>query len=102
LLLAVVTGNAPGDPDVHPLGLERAFRLVASLLAEAIGSAPPAGEPAWPGEPLTQSEARVLGYLPTHMSAPEIAAELYLSANTVRLTCGTCTGSSARTAATRP
>ena len=102
LLLAVVTGNAPGDPDVRPLGLERAFRLVASLLAEAIGSAPPAGEPAWPGEPLTQSEARVLGYLPTHMSAPEIAAELYLSANTVRLTCGTCTGSSARTAATRP
>jgi DNA-binding CsgD family transcriptional regulator len=45
---------------------------------------PPAGEPAWPGEPLTQSEARVLRYLPTHMGAPEIAAELYLSANTVK------------------
>jgi len=66
------------------LGLERALRLVASLLADAIGSAPPAGEPAWPGEPLTQSDARVLRYLPTHMSAPEIAAELYLSANTVK------------------
>jgi ATP/maltotriose-dependent transcriptional regulator MalT len=49
-----------------------------------IGSAPPAGEPAWPGEPLTQSEARVLRYLPSHMSAPEIAAELYLPANTVK------------------
>ena len=84
LLLEVVTDNAPGDPDAHALGLERALRLVASLLAEAIGSAPAVGEPAWPGEPLTQSEARVLRYLPTHMSAPEIAAELYLSANTVK------------------
>jgi DNA-binding CsgD family transcriptional regulator len=49
-----------------------------------IGLAPPADKPVWPGEPLTQSEARVLRYLPTHMSAPEIAAELYLSANTVK------------------
>src|SRR5690348_13999092 len=48
-----VTDKAPGDPDAHVLGLERALRLVASLLAEAIGSVPPAGEPAWPGEPLT-------------------------------------------------
>jgi LuxR family transcriptional regulator, maltose regulon positive regulatory protein len=84
LLLDVVTGNAPDDPDARALGLERALRLVASLVAEAIGSAPPAAEPAWPGEPLTQSEARVLRYLPTHMSAPEIGAELYLSANTVK------------------
>jgi len=73
----------PGGPDARALGLEHALRLVASLLAEAIGSAPPAGEPAWPGEPLTQSEARVLRYLPTHMSAPEIGAELYLSPRTV-------------------
>jgi hypothetical protein len=41
LLLEVVTDNAPGDPDARALGLERALRLVASLLAEAIGSAPP-------------------------------------------------------------
>jgi LuxR family maltose regulon positive regulatory protein len=84
LLLEVVTDNAPGDPEARALGLERALRPVASLLAEAIGSAPHGGEPAWPGEPLTQSEARVLRYLPTHMSAPEIAGELYLSANTVK------------------
>jgi DNA-binding CsgD family transcriptional regulator len=57
---------------------------VAGLLGEASRPAPPAGEPAWPCEPLTQSETRVLRYLPTHMGAPEIAAELYLSANTVR------------------
>ncbi len=34
--------------------------------------------------PLTESETRVLRYLPTNLSAPEIAAELYLSLNTIR------------------
>jgi LuxR family transcriptional regulator, maltose regulon positive regulatory protein len=34
--------------------------------------------------PLTQSETRVLRYLPTNLSAPEIAGELYLSLNTIR------------------
>jgi LuxR family transcriptional regulator, maltose regulon positive regulatory protein len=41
-------------------------------------------EPAWPGEPFTRGETRVLRYLPTHLGAPEIAAELYLSANMVK------------------
>jgi LuxR family maltose regulon positive regulatory protein len=35
-------------------------------------------------EPLTDSEARVLRYLPTNLSAPEIADQLSVSANTVR------------------
>ena len=56
---------------------------VADLPGDASEPAPP-GEPVWPDEPLTQSETRVLGYLPTHLSAPEIAAELCLSAHTVR------------------
>ena len=43
-----------------------------------------AGPPPWPAEPLTVSETRVLRYLPTHMGTPEIAAELFLSANTVK------------------
>jgi len=49
-----------------------------------------AGEPAEGGshsrliEPLTQGETRVLRYLPTHLSAPEIARELSLSVTTVR------------------
>jgi LuxR family maltose regulon positive regulatory protein len=34
-------------------------------------------------EPLTKSELRVLRYLPTNLTQPEIAAELYLSVNTV-------------------
>ena len=32
----------------------------------------------------TDSELRVLRYLPTNLSAPEIAGELYVSLNTVR------------------
>lgn len=34
--------------------------------------------------PLTESETRVLRYLPTNLSGPEIAGELYLSLNTIR------------------
>jgi LuxR family maltose regulon positive regulatory protein len=35
-------------------------------------------------EPLTDSETRILRYLPTNLSAPEIAGQLSVSANTVR------------------
>ena len=35
-------------------------------------------------EVLTNGETRVLHYLPTNLSAPEIADELYLSVNTVK------------------
>jgi LuxR family maltose regulon positive regulatory protein len=41
-------------------------------------------EPDRAREPLSQAETRVLRYLPTHLSAPEIADELYVSVNTVR------------------
>ena len=37
-----------------------------------------------PLEPLTMSEIRVLRYLPTHLSAPEIAGELSVSTTTVK------------------
>jgi LuxR family maltose regulon positive regulatory protein len=35
-------------------------------------------------EPLSESELRVLGYLPSNLSAPEIAAELFVSTSTVK------------------
>lgn len=35
-------------------------------------------------EPLSESELRVLRYLPTNLTAPEIAGELYVSRNTVK------------------
>ena len=57
---------------------------LAGLFGEVEEAAPASAGPLWPGEPLTVSETRVLRYLPTHMGAPEIAAELYLSANTVK------------------
>jgi LuxR family transcriptional regulator, maltose regulon positive regulatory protein len=53
---------------------------IAGLLGETEKPALPSG----PGESLTKGETRVLRYLPTHMGAPEIAAELYLSPNTVK------------------
>ena len=35
-------------------------------------------------EPLSHAELRVLRYLPTHLSAPEIAGELSVSTSTVK------------------
>jgi LuxR family transcriptional regulator, maltose regulon positive regulatory protein len=49
---------------------------------------PPGSRADWAGrrgleEQLTDSETRILRYLPTHLTAPEIANELFLSVNTV-------------------
>src|SRR5262249_54903692 len=60
--------------------------LIARILDMLSGRKPvssPAG-PQPPLEPLSESEVRVLRYLPTHLSAPEIADELYVSPNTVK------------------
>jgi LuxR family maltose regulon positive regulatory protein len=58
--------------------------LIGDILSLLAGNhAPPAGPPP-PSEPLSDSEIRVLRYLPTHLSAPQIASELYVSHNTVR------------------
>jgi LuxR family maltose regulon positive regulatory protein len=55
---------------------------IQSLLAGR-GSATPTGPRPLP-EPLSDSETRVLRYLPTNMTAPEIAVELSVSRNTVK------------------
>ena len=79
LLLEAIAGDAPGDTEAALVA------ELAGLLGEVTRPAPAsAGPPSWSGEPLTQSETRVLRYLPTHLGTPEIAAELYLSANTVK------------------
>jgi LuxR family transcriptional regulator, maltose regulon positive regulatory protein len=60
--------------------------LIAGILTALAGrtpGSPPAG-PRRLREPLSHAEARVLRYLPTKLSAPEIADELYLSVNTVK------------------
>jgi len=56
---------------------------ILSLLAGRKLAPPPTGPPP-PLEPLSDSEIRVLRYLPTNLTGPEIAAELYVSHNTVR------------------
>jgi LuxR family maltose regulon positive regulatory protein len=59
--------------------------LIAEILNRLAGGSPrPSLEPEPPSESLSESEKRVLRYLPTHLSAPEIASELYLSVHTVK------------------
>jgi LuxR family transcriptional regulator, maltose regulon positive regulatory protein len=61
-----------------------AYRVAGIPAASRTGptwTSPP--KPALP-EPLTDSETRVLRYLPTNLHAPEIAGELTLSVNTIR------------------
>ena len=62
----------------------------AALIAEILGllagrtPAPPRSGPRPPLEPLSDSEIRVLRYLPTNLSMRQIAGELFVSHNTVR------------------
>jgi LuxR family maltose regulon positive regulatory protein len=60
--------------------------LIAEILNLLSGSTPAArAQDAAPlREPLSESELRVLRYLPTNLPAPEIAAELFVSLNTIR------------------
>jgi LuxR family maltose regulon positive regulatory protein len=60
--------------------------LIAEILSLLAGrrAAAPSNQPQPLLEPLSDSEIRVLRYLPTHLSAPEIANDLYVSPNTVK------------------
>jgi LuxR family maltose regulon positive regulatory protein len=60
--------------------------LIAEILNVLAGRKPVQrpGEPQHLREPLSHAETRVLRYLPTKLSAPEIADQLYLSVNTVK------------------
>ena len=55
---------------------------IRDLLAGNQPATPAGPRPAL--EPLSKSEVRVLRYLPTHLSAPEIAAEVSVSTSTVK------------------
>jgi LuxR family transcriptional regulator, maltose regulon positive regulatory protein len=58
--------------------------LLAGTQARPQYGAPPSSRPETLLEPLSGSEIRVLRYLPTNLSAPEIARELSVSPNTVK------------------
>ena len=77
---------APGLLKRHARQRTAHASLIAEILSLLAGQTPgsPPGGPQPPLEPLSDSEIRVLRYLPTNLSMPEIANELYVSHNTVR------------------
>jgi LuxR family maltose regulon positive regulatory protein len=86
LLFPFLYDPEPGLLDRHRRGGTAHAGLIAEILNVLAGQkpgSPPAG-PQHLREPLSHAEARVLRYLPTKLSAPEIAGELYLSVNTVK------------------
>jgi LuxR family maltose regulon positive regulatory protein len=73
----------------HPALIQAIINALGQRTPAAQVAGPPATAPAArPSEhlpdPLSQAEARVLRFLPSSLSAPEIARELYVSVNTVR------------------
>jgi LuxR family transcriptional regulator, maltose regulon positive regulatory protein len=90
LLFPFLLDAAPGLLERHRrLGTAHAG-TITEILKVLAGAEPGTGEsPEADGErgllePLSHSEIRVLRYLPTKLSAPEIADQLYLSVNTVK------------------
>ena len=60
--------------------------LIAELLSLLAGPGKPASSVTMPQvlhDPFTESEIRILRYLPTHLTAREIASQLHVSAHTV-------------------
>jgi LuxR family transcriptional regulator, maltose regulon positive regulatory protein len=90
LLFPFLFNPAPGLLERHRR-LGTAHAVMISEILHLLAGRKPAAAPGSQGgdgrglrEPLSQSEIRVLRYLPTKLSAPEIAGELYLSVNTVK------------------
>ena len=85
LLLFFTLQPAPALLERHARHRTAHPSLIAEILDLLAGKrpAPPAGLQA-PLEPLSGSEIRVLRYLPTNLSQPEIATELHVSRHTVR------------------
>jgi LuxR family maltose regulon positive regulatory protein len=86
LLFPFLYDPVPDLLDRHRRGGTAHAGLIAEILNVLAGQKP-GSSPAGPQrlrEPLSHAEARVLRYLPTKLSAPEIAGELYLSVNTVK------------------
>jgi DNA-binding CsgD family transcriptional regulator len=88
LLLRAIVRDALGDPGAAERALQRALDLTETDQAPVsllIHRSPGRPREALPhGQALTHGEIRVLHYLPTNLSAREIADELCLSVNTVK------------------
>lgn len=89
MLLPFVLHPARGLLERHPRHRTAHASLISEILNLLAGREPGsrASDTKRLREPLTESETRVLRYLPTNLSVQEIAGELYLSANTVKFHC---------------
>jgi LuxR family transcriptional regulator, maltose regulon positive regulatory protein len=92
LLIPFLVHPAPALLERHARQRTAHAALVSEMLGLLTGtsspgagsSAAPPGEPPSLHEPLSQAETRVLRYLPTNLTVPEIAGQLYLSVNTIQ------------------
>ena len=86
LLLPFLVVPVRGLLERHPGHRTAHAALLAAILDLLAGAVPPVRREGSPMllEPLTESELRVLGYLPSNLSAPEIAAEVFLATSTVK------------------
>jgi LuxR family maltose regulon positive regulatory protein len=86
LLLAFLLHPVPGLLERHARHGTAHAALIADILSLLAGRklATPPAEIQPPLEALSDSEIRVLRYLPTNLPAAQIANELYVSTNTVR------------------
>jgi len=78
--VSVLLERHPRHRTAHP----ELIAEILGLLAGASAAGPAPDQPLAPREPLSESETRVLRYLPTNLSAREIADELFLSWYTVK------------------
>jgi DNA-binding CsgD family transcriptional regulator len=85
-LLTFLLHPAPGLLERHARQRTAHPSLIAEILSLLAGKtpAPPTAAAQPPREPLSETEIRVLRYLPTNLPAPEIANELHVSPNTVK------------------
>jgi LuxR family maltose regulon positive regulatory protein len=84
-LLWFLLHPAPGLLERHARQRTAHGALLADILSLLAGQRPaPSAAPRPPLEALSDSEIRVLRYLPTNLTGPEIARELYVSVNTVK------------------
>jgi LuxR family maltose regulon positive regulatory protein len=86
LLLPFLLHPAPALLEHHSRLRTTHAALISEILNLLSGHTPGArpSDAATLREPLPESELRVLRYLPTNLSAPEIAGELYLGVSTVK------------------
>ena len=89
-MTATVSDSSPEIPSAYRVWMATAF-LLGAMARDTFGDPNGAGRAlvhytadARRLEALTHGETRVLHFLPTNLSAREIAGELYLSVNTVK------------------